>query len=338
MPLDEACRHVAVALPRPSRFESRYAAVRVRGRDARIGRARRLVAEILHRGRVPVSEIDMYRRRNTWQGLADRIDAALTQMGELVIPHGNCIAVRATKDYASATTRYRDVRVDWPALVAELATAGVDLEPVPRSNRIRQAQSSPDGGASAGRAQTGLFIRGGWVPLHKHERNRAGLPSRFGGGPFYFRFPIDDRATAYEWAMTLADQHPYAYPLAFLHCPDMDDLMAKTIEGVKARERAIDDNEQAAGIYRELRAEVGAGRLHPLRTERCHARPGIDPPNLLDFTRYVFGLDQVLPLVRRRGDTGWLIGKLLAAADRTSDKIAAAVLPETESLKTGAEK
>jgi hypothetical protein len=328
MPLDEACRRVAVALPRPSRFESRYAAVRVRGRDARIGRARRLVAEILHRGRVPVSGIDMHRRRSTWRGLADRIDGALAQMVELVIPHGDCIAVRASEDYASTTTRYRGVRVDWPALVAELAAAGVRLEPVP-PDRTRPAQSSLDGGTGAGR----VFIRGGWKPLHKHEQNFVGLPSRFGVGPFHFRFPIADRHTAYEWAMVLADRHPYAHPVKSL----FGDIAGETIEGMQARERAIDGSEQAAGIFRDLKAEVEAGRLVPLRTERCCARPGIDTPNLPDFTRYLFGIDQVLLLVRRRGDAGWLIGKLLAASDRTSDELRFTAPPETKPLKRAPE-
>lgn len=167
--------------------------------------------------------------------------------------------------------------------------------------------------------QAGLFIRGGWTPFHKRERNRIGLPSRFGVGPFYFRFPIAEKHTAYEWVMALADQHPYAYPIASLFSSGWADLQAETIAGMRARERAIDYNEQAAGIYRDLKAEVDARRLHPLRTERCVARPGIDPRNVPDFTRYVFSIDQVLPLIRRRRDKGWLVGKLIADAGEPQD-------------------
>jgi len=78
------------------------------------------------------------------------------------------------------------------------------------------------------------------------------------------------------------------------------------------RERAIGTfSDRANAIYRELKEEFKAGRLDPLRREWC-----TDRPYVLDFTRCVFGVDQVLPIVRRRGDTSWLIGKLLAAVDR----------------------
>jgi len=143
--------------------------------------------------------------------------------------------------------------------------------------------------------QTGFFVPGG---------SEEGFPT----DPDY---PITDRHTAYEWAMALADVHPYAHWVASVH-GSSGELAAETIAGKKARQRAIDNTEQAAGIYRELKGEVKAGRLYPRRTERCIARPGIDPPNEPDFTRYVFGLDQILPLIRRRGDDGQLIGELLA--------------------------
>lgn len=44
--------------------------------------------------------------------------------------------------------------------------------------------------------KTGLFIRGG--------RNGGDVRHRY-----YDRFTICDRHTAYEWAMVLADGHPY---------------------------------------------------------------------------------------------------------------------------------
>jgi hypothetical protein len=162
--------------------------------------------------------------------------------------------------------------------------------------------------------QTGLFIPGGWArdPVWG-GKNCAGWPSTRWGSPFFFRFPIADRHTAYEWAMVLADVHPYA-GIASLFGSEAD-LKEKTIAGMHGRERAIEGvSEQANGIYRELSAQFEGGRLEPLRREWCTDRPGIDRPYVLDFTRCVFALDQVLRLIRRRGDTGRLIGKLLAAS------------------------
>jgi hypothetical protein len=69
----------------------------------------------------------------------------------------------------------------------------------------------------------------------------------------------------------------------------------------------------AKSIYYELKAEAEAGHLVSLRREWCTERPGIDPPNLLDFTRCVFGIEQVRSLLQRRGDTGRLIDELLAS-------------------------
>jgi hypothetical protein len=160
--------------------------------------------------------------------------------------------------------------------------------------------------------QTGVFVPGGTADGISH----------------YPDYPITDRHTAYEWAMALgAEVHPYAHCIADL----FGDLTADTLPGKEARERAVETwpsiTEGQGGaeqflpkaIYYTLKAEFDTGRLKPLRPEWCTDRPGIDPPDVLDFSRCVFGIEQVLPLLRRRGDTGRLIGELLAAADRTAD-------------------
>jgi len=145
---------------------------------------------------------------------------------------------------------------------------------------------------------TGLFIRGAW----------DGPPFR--RGPFYFRFPIEVRHTAYEWSMALADRHPYARYLSAIY----GDIKTATLAGMQSRKRAIEKvSDQANAFYREIEIEVADRRLDPLRREWCS-----DRPQVLDFTRCVFGLDQVLAIVRRRGDEGWLIRKLLAASDRSA--------------------
>jgi hypothetical protein len=119
-------------------------------------------------------------------------------------------------------------------------------------------------------------------------------------GPFFFRFPIGDRHTAYEWAMALCDRHPYRPP----HFGD--NIKAATLVGMDNRESVL--RIYANTIYRALKAEFKAGRLEPMRREWC-----TDHRDVLDFTRCVYSLEQVLPIIQRRGDTGWLIGKLLVA-------------------------
>jgi hypothetical protein len=169
---------------------------------------------------------------------------------------------------------------------------------------------------------TGLFIRGGWDRSVRRGKCYTGLPSRrpLDGGPFFFRFWIDNRLIAYEWAMVLADHHPYL--------PWFGDLKGKTTEDMQKRESRL-VSETAWAIYHELEAEFEARRLSPLRREFC-----ADEPRMLDFTRCVFGLDQVLTLIRRRGDTGWLIGKLLARYPTANDAAHGAA-PLGETLKPG---
>jgi hypothetical protein len=148
-----------------------------------------------------------------------------------------------------------------------------------------------------------LFIHGGWAGDTRFGLNYAGLPSRAFWGPFFFRFPIGDRHTVYEWATALADRHPYP--------PHLGDMKAATVAGMRRRESAINIySDQANAIYHELKIEFDADRLRPLRREWC-----MDRPDVLDFTRCLLSLDQVLSIVRRRGDGGWLIGKLLTAAE-----------------------
>jgi hypothetical protein len=150
-----------------------------------------------------------------------------------------------------------------------------------------------------------LFIRGGWPRNDPWARQYyTGLPSRAFRGPFYFRFLIGDRLSGYEWGMVLGDRHPYV--------PWYGDVSQATFEQMRKREDLIEaDSPRGYAIYRELKAEVEGDRLIPLRREWC-----IDRRNVVDCTRTIFGLDQVLPIVRRRGDHGWLIDKLLAAANR----------------------
>jgi hypothetical protein len=75
-----------------------------------------------------------------------------------------------------------------------------------------------------------------------------------------------------------------------------------------------------------LGAEFEAGRLEPLRRERYTEQPGIDHPDVLDFSRCVFSADQVLSLIRRGSDAGRLIDELLGAHDAA----AAGVSPKPE--------
>jgi hypothetical protein len=105
--------------------------------------------------------------------------------------------------------------------------------------------------------------------------------------------------------------HPYAHCIADLWGPG--ELAADTIPGMQARERALEGcSEETKAIYYAMKAEFHAGKLEPLRREWCIERPGIDPPDVPDFTRHVFDIDQVLSLIRRRGDTGRLIDALIS--------------------------
>lgn len=155
----------------------------------------------------------------------------------------------------------------------------------------------------------GVYIPGGMVRL-----DAFGKPF-----PTEAESPIEQQHTAYEWAMALgADINPYAPCLADGWGP-RGLLKAPTIEGMKARESLIEDWVDETGpevklrcrdIYLTFRTEFDAGHLKPQRLEWCIDRPGIDPPKVLDFSRCVFGIEQVLPLVQRRGDTGWVIERL----------------------------
>jgi hypothetical protein len=169
------------------------------------------------------------------------------------------------------------------------------------------------------------------------------------GHPAGEDFPIGDRHTVYEWAMALADLHPYTPRLAYLcwgsglrnrqeemaikadwerlkprtanpapanlapsprRSPDWESslLKAETVLGMKARKAAVKNfSHQAWEIYCEFQTEIEAGSLRPRRQPRC-----IDRPDLEDDTRYVLGLDDVLPIVRRCRFTGGLIDQLLA--------------------------
>jgi hypothetical protein len=169
----------------------------------------------------------------------------------------------------------------------------------------------------------GLFIPGGWAGKRdpRFGLTRAGLPSRVFCGPFFFRFSIGDRHTAYEWAMVLADRHPYP--------PHFGDMKAATVAGMQNRKSGLKIfSDRANAIYLELKAEFEAGRLAPLRREWC-----TDRPDALDFTRCTFGLYQVLPIIRRRGDGGRLIGKLLTAVDREITQAADPALPAGSSSR-----
>jgi hypothetical protein len=142
---------------------------------------------------------------------------------------------------------------------------------------------------------TGYFIRGKWDG------------KAWGAGPFYFRFRITERQTAYEWAMALADRHPYASFLSVW----FGDMKAQTKAGMRARRKALAIlSPLADALYRELEEEYEAGRLVLLKRAYC-----ADNPDALDFTNCMFGIGPVLDLVRRRGDRGWLINKLLKACE-----------------------
>jgi hypothetical protein len=181
--------------------------------------------------------------------------------------------------------------------------------------------------------QTGLYVPG--FPADPDFGHPAGED-----------FPIGDQHTVYEWSMALADLHPYTRRLAYLcwgsglrnrqeeaikadwerlkprianpapanpapsprRSPDWESLLLKeeTILGMKARKAAVRNfSHQAWEIYCEFQTEIEAGRLRPLRQPRC-----IDRPDVEDDTRYVLGLDDVLPIVRRCHFTGRLIDQL----------------------------
>jgi hypothetical protein len=134
-------------------------------------------------------------------------------------------------------------------------------------------------------------------------------------------YPIRERHSAYEWSMTLgAEVHPYGHCIADRFGSNRE-LRAGTVAGMQARERAVEGwSDQARAIYCVLKAEFEAGRIEPLRRAWCLDPAGVDSP-VPDFSRYVFGIEEVLQLIRRRGDTGKLIGELLAAQDRTADTV-----------------
>lgn len=164
--------------------------------------------------------------------------------------------------------------------------------------------------SASGEAQsmTGLFIRGGW-----HQ----------GFGPYYDRFPIDDRLTVFQAVIAFgADTNPNDPIIASLYgssngqrSTTISDVMTlKTVEGMRNRKRALEEySPQAAAIYRQMKEEYKTGSFPPERLEYCG-----DSPDTLDFTRCVYRLDQVLSLIRRRGDRGWLIEKLVASDAATA--------------------
>jgi hypothetical protein len=78
---------------------------------------------------------------------------------------------------------------------------------------------------------------------------------------------------------------------------------------MQARERVIEGSVHASLIFNALKVEPG---LEPLRREWC-AGTEIDSPHVLDFSRCVFGMEQVLLPIRRLELSGRLIGQLLAA-------------------------
>jgi hypothetical protein len=173
-----------------------------------------------------------------------------------------------------------------------------------------------------------LFIRGGWAGKRdpRFGLTNTGLPSRSFRGPFFFRFPIGERHTVFEWAMALADRHPYPHYFGVL----FGDMKAEIVAGMRNRERAIALSDPANAIYRELKVEFESCRLDPLRREWCK-----DCLEALDFTRCVYSLDQVLPIVRRRQDTGRVVGKLLAPINRRTAKAGATRSPQRRGTYKG---
>jgi hypothetical protein len=141
-------------------------------------------------------------------------------------------------------------------------------------------------------------------------------------------YPIRESHTAYEWSVALGGEvHPYGHCIAN-RFGSRGELRADTIAGMEARERAAEGwSGRARAIYHMLKDGFAAGCLEPLRREWCTDPAGINPP-VLDFSRYVLGIEQVLQLIRRRGDTGKLIGELLAAQERT----AATIPPEPDTI------
>jgi hypothetical protein len=127
--------------------------------------------------------------------------------------------------------------------------------------------------------KTELFIAGGTVP------------GCWAPDP---DFKAIDKITLYEAAMALAGMHPYAGWIAGLccHTDDLkaDDLKAKTLAGMGARERAVSTWPRPLAIYRALRAQVSADRLRPLRRRALC----IDHQGVQDHTRDAYSLDEVL--------------------------------------------
>jgi hypothetical protein len=138
-----------------------------------------------------------------------------------------------------------------------------------------------------------------------HRLSIAGGKDQYGP---YRRFIIRDRHTAYEWAMVLADRHPYS---AFLN-----------VYGVgmdaRFRLRAIEVVPEAAAIYRAIEAALDAGEIAaaPVPKQNWY-----DPPADVDPTQRILGVEAMLTVIRKLGAAGRIIGKLLAQYPEPEDAL-----------------
>jgi hypothetical protein len=130
--------------------------------------------------------------------------------------------------------------------------------------------------------KSGIFISGGKDPL-----GTCG------------RFTIGDRHTAYEWAMVLADGHPYS---AFLN--------AWIGNKAPVRLRVIESLEKPAAIYRAIESALATGEITALPAPKQNwYDPPIEPD---DPTQRIYDVAAMLTVIRGLGAEGRVINKLLA--------------------------
>jgi hypothetical protein len=135
------------------------------------------------------------------------------------------------------------------------------------------------------------------IPGGKDERfsNRA-----------YDPFRITGPAAIYEWAMVLAERHPYS---TMLSIGDGQGVDGKDEASASSREAALRISQRSQKIFEAIKAAYQAGKIAPLLPPRKWYE---DPPPV-DLTRLVFRAEAIAGVVRKLGATGDNVSKLLAA-------------------------
>src|SRR5215469_16413065 len=129
------------------------------------------------------------------------------------------------------------------------------------------------------------------------------------------RFVIRGQHTVYEWSMIYTDRHPLPDDYsAGVTAADMLERekwlgahIASRLDRGSRREQEAKRRRHIAGeVYRQIRAEIQAGQLQPLKRAYC-ADTGQE-----DFTAHTLDITDVLALAERRRDAGRRFGAVLA--------------------------